>query len=144
MAGNDDIVAQLCDRLSDVALYLHNAGQRGRAGDVKFAIAALAERDATIERLEKVAEQAQEDRRTLRYEVACLRARAETAERDLAEARAEVERKDAALRRADQFITNGIELGFIRMPDAGVPDPAHETPGIIRAALAEGGADGDA
>lgn len=41
-----------------------------------------------------------------------------------------------ALKRADQFISNGIELGFIRMPDAGVPDPAHETPGIIRAAIA--------
>jgi hypothetical protein len=39
-----------------------------------------------------------------------------------------------ALQRADQFITNGIELGFIRMPDANVPDPAHETPDIIRRA----------
>jgi len=45
-----------------------------------------------------------------------------------------------ALRRADRFITNGIEFGFIRMPDAGTPDPAHETPGIIRAALRKAGA----
>lgn len=45
-----------------------------------------------------------------------------------------------ALRRADQFITNGIEFGFIRMPDAGTPDPAHETPGIIHAALRKAGA----
>lgn len=69
---------------------------------------------------------------------------AATATRERDEARAEVERKDAALRRADQFITNGIELGFIRMPDASTPDPAHETPGIIRAALAKGGENGDA
>lgn len=40
-----------------------------------------------------------------------------------------------ALRRADVFISNGIDLGFIRMPDAGSDDPALETPGIIRAAL---------
>lgn len=41
-----------------------------------------------------------------------------------------------ALERADRFITNGIALGFIRMPDKDVPDTAHETPGIVRAALA--------
>ena len=40
------------------------------------------------------------------------------------------------MHRVDQFITNGIELGFIRMPDAGTPDPAHETPEIVRAFLA--------
>ncbi len=46
----------------------------------------------------------------------------------------------AALRRAERFITNGIELGYIRIPS--MPDPAVETPGIIRAAIAkaEGGA----
>lgn len=41
-----------------------------------------------------------------------------------------------ALQQADQFITNGIELGFIRLPDADCPDPAHATPGAIKAALA--------
>lgn len=40
-----------------------------------------------------------------------------------------------ALKRADRFITNGIELGFIRMPDEGSDDPALETPEIIRAVL---------
>ena len=40
-----------------------------------------------------------------------------------------------ALKTADQFITNGMELGFIRMPDAATPDSAHETPGIVRAAI---------
>lgn len=40
-----------------------------------------------------------------------------------------------ALERADQFITNGIEFGYIRMPDADTPDSAHETPRVIRQAL---------
>ena len=44
---------------------------------------------------------------------------------------------EAALLEADQFITNGIELGYIRMPDADVPDAAHHIPGNIRAALGE-------
>jgi hypothetical protein len=47
-----------------------------------------------------------------------------------------IERLEHALRCADQFITNGIELGYIRMPDADTPDSAHKTPGIIRAVLA--------
>lgn len=40
-----------------------------------------------------------------------------------------------ALERARQFIRNGIALGFIRMPDADTPDPAHETLPRIDAAL---------
>jgi len=51
--------------------------------------------------------------------------------------RGEVELKDKALRAADQFITNGVALGFIRMPDEDCPDPAHETPKLIRAALSK-------
>lgn len=42
---------------------------------------------------------------------------------------------EAALRRVDRFLTNGIGLGYIRMPDKDLPDPAHEVPGIVRAAL---------
>ncbi|CAB3928219.1 hypothetical protein LMG26858_06178 [Achromobacter anxifer] len=42
----------------------------------------------------------------------------------------------AALQAARSFIHNGVELGFIRMPDPGVPDPAHRTPGLIDAAIA--------
>lgn len=42
-----------------------------------------------------------------------------------------------ALRLADQFITNGIELGYIRMPDADTPDTARDTPRIVREALQE-------
>ena len=41
----------------------------------------------------------------------------------------------AACKAADQFIRNGIEFGFIRMPDPDTPDPAHKTPGLISAAL---------
>jgi hypothetical protein len=43
----------------------------------------------------------------------------------------------AALRKADQFISNGTELGYIRMPDADTPDSAHDTPPMIRAAIAK-------
>ncbi len=42
----------------------------------------------------------------------------------------------AALRRAKRFIENGVELGFIRMPDRSTPDSAHETLPAITAALA--------
>ncbi|UIY58158.1 hypothetical protein [Burkholderia cepacia] len=37
---------------------------------------------------------------------------------------------------AKHFIANGIELGFIRMPDANCPDPAHDTPKLVDEALA--------
>lgn len=40
-----------------------------------------------------------------------------------------------ALRAAEQFIVNGIEMGYITMPDASTPDPAHDTLRLIRAAL---------
>lgn len=62
------------------------------------------------------------------------------ADRHAAEERAESAEQDnkrlrEALKRADQFITNGIDLGFIRMPDPGSDDPALETPEIVRSAL---------
>lgn len=77
----------------------------------------------------------------LRAEV--MRAGAECADAmsQVATLRARVAELEAALRAADQFVTNGIELGFIRMPSPSTPDPAHRTPGIIRAAL-EGKNDG--
>lgn len=40
-----------------------------------------------------------------------------------------------ALRAASGFIHNGVQLGFIRMPDPGLRDPAHQTPGLIDAAI---------
>jgi hypothetical protein len=40
-----------------------------------------------------------------------------------------------ALEKAKQFIENGIEFGYIRMPDADCPDSAHETLPTIIAAI---------
>ncbi|WP_244254382.1 hypothetical protein [Burkholderia vietnamiensis] len=40
-----------------------------------------------------------------------------------------------ALRAAKQFIANGVELGYIRMPDSDCPDPAHEVSNLIDAAI---------
>jgi hypothetical protein len=40
-----------------------------------------------------------------------------------------------ALEAAQRFIRNGVEFGYIRMPDADTPDPAHRTPGLIDAAI---------
>jgi hypothetical protein len=50
-----------------------------------------------------------------------------------AELEAKVGELEQALRKAKEFIENGIEFGFIRMPDEG--DSAHETLPMIRAAL---------
>ena len=41
-----------------------------------------------------------------------------------------------ALKSADQFISNGIELGYIRMPDPDTTDAAIKTPAKVSAALA--------
>lgn len=43
----------------------------------------------------------------------------------------------AALELAEKFVTNGVDLGFIRMPDASTPDSAHGTLPAIRAAIAK-------
>jgi len=83
MAGNDDLIARLRKKVLELLEHRHATD----GWMMQESATALAERDATIERLTKVAEQAQEDRRTLRYEVACLRSRAETAERERDEAR---------------------------------------------------------
>lgn len=47
-----------------------------------------------------------------------------------------VERQREALQAARRFIVNGVALGFIRLPDADTPDPAHNTLPLIKAALA--------
>jgi hypothetical protein len=41
-----------------------------------------------------------------------------------------------ALKAAKQFIENGVEFGYIRMPDADTPDTAHDTLPKINAAIA--------
>jgi hypothetical protein len=43
----------------------------------------------------------------------------------------------AVLKRVNEFIRNGIALGFIRMPDQNTPDTAHEVPEAVRAVLAK-------
>lgn len=53
---------------------------------------------------------------------------------DVREALAQIK---AALDSANNFISNGIELGFIRMPDEETPDQAHNTLPRIRSALAK-------
>lgn len=52
-------------------------------------------------------------------------------------AREHAEELVAALKRAQTFIRNGVELGFIKMPDLYTPDPAHDTPQIIDNILAK-------
>ncbi|MGP5513556.1 hypothetical protein [Pseudomonas helleri] len=42
-----------------------------------------------------------------------------------------------ALKSARLFISNGIDLGFIRMPDSETPDPAHNTLPMIDKAIQE-------
>jgi len=42
-----------------------------------------------------------------------------------------------ALQKANLFIRNGIELGYIVMPDKNCLDPAHNVPEIIQKALAK-------
>lgn len=44
-----------------------------------------------------------------------------------------------ALNSAKQFIENGIELGYIKMPDADCPDSAHSTLPKILAAIKKAG-----
>lgn len=53
------------------------------------------------------------------------------------ELQANNERLREALTHADEFISNGIEFGFIRMPDDDLKgiDSAHDTPEIISKAL---------
>lgn len=46
-----------------------------------------------------------------------------------------IELQNDALKAADKFISNGIDLGYIRMPDADTPDPAHKTPSIVKNAI---------
>jgi len=52
-----------------------------------------------------------------------------------AKLKAQVEMLRYAASTAKHFIINGVELGFIRMPDNDTPDPAHNTLPIIIAAL---------
>lgn len=57
------------------------------------------------------------------------------AETKLAESQAREAVMREALHTANQFMSNGIELGYIRMPDKDCPDSAHETPRLVQNAI---------
>ena len=61
----------------------------------------------------------------------------EVQEAEIARLRAELETAVGLLRRCDGFMQNGIAFGYIQMPEPGVPDPAAETPGLVRQWLAK-------
>lgn len=52
--------------------------------------------------------------------------------------RAQLAKRDALLRLARQFVVNGVDLGYIHMPDADTPDPAHDLVPKIDATLSAG------
>lgn len=49
--------------------------------------------------------------------------------------RAQLAKAHGLLRLARQFVVNGVDLGYIQMPDADTPDPAHDLVPKIDAAL---------
>lgn len=49
----------------------------------------------------------------------------------------ECERLRTAAKHAVQFISNGVELGYIKMPDQDTPDPAHNTLLMLKVAIAQ-------
>jgi hypothetical protein len=63
------------------------------------------------------------------WQAATLAAQARTAE--------VVERAVEAMQSAQRFIKNGVEFGYVRMPDVDCPDPAHKTPELLRASITE-------
>jgi hypothetical protein len=54
---------------------------------------------------------------------------------ELVDLRARLAERDALLKLARQFVVNGVDLGYIRMPDCDTPDPAHDLLPMIDAAL---------
>ncbi|MEW7854741.1 hypothetical protein AB2M95_02430 [Pseudomonas chlororaphis] len=54
---------------------------------------------------------------------------------DLTERDQRVDELEGLLRLARQFVVNGIDLGYIQMPDTDTPDPAHDLVPKIDAVL---------
>ncbi|MQA53696.1 hypothetical protein [Pseudomonas piscis] len=54
---------------------------------------------------------------------------------DRAQFKRQLAERDALLRLAREFIVNGVDLGYITMPDPETPDPAHDLLPKINAAL---------
>jgi len=115
---------------ADMYSVQHGIGARNARETAATLRALLAERDAAkLQAAEAVVALNNRDRERMQ------------AEREARAAEAERDRLREALIRAKGFIVNGVELGFIRMPDPGTPDPAHETLPAIIAALGETGHD---
>lgn len=74
------------------------------------------------------------ERLTRQCKNADLALSAQTGNRDVARAR--LEALEELLRLARQFVINGIEQGYITMPDPETPDPAHDLIPLIDAVLA--------
>lgn len=140
MAETDDIVARLRDAERAQCWYasgrwgpVHNADTRRLFSE---AATALTKRDEKIERLTRELAEARSDLETAAKDAEYLLPAKVAAERDLAEARAEVERKDAALAGLVDACDTIQEDGWM----VAGPHALREA----RAALAKGGADGDA
>lgn len=67
---------------------------------------------------------------TTTFEQACIQLAEEAAT-----LRTQLAERDALLGLARQFVVNGVDLGYIHMPDAETPDPAHDLVSKIDAAL---------
>ncbi|BAO20645.1 hypothetical protein [Pseudomonas phage PPpW-3] len=57
------------------------------------------------------------------------------AQQELMKLRGQMDEQVAILRLARQFVVNGVDLGYITMPDPETPDPAHDLVPKIDAAL---------
>lgn len=77
----------------------------------------------------------QKERDILRAQLATETSRADAAVGDANDAERKLAERDALLRLARQFVVNGVDLGYIQMPDADTPDPAHDLVPKIDAAL---------
>lgn len=89
----------------------------------------------------------------LRHEITRLREQVQQAERkiekllleaaeweqDISELEREKGELVGALKMAEQFISNGVEFGYIRMPDKDTPDSAHQTLPLIRGMITKHG-----
>lgn len=105
-----------------------------------------AERDAALRQLETMtadrdAEKLMKAKARIQRDVQTAKATDLHERLTAADERADV--LEGLLRLARQFVTNGVELGYITMPDPETPDAAHDLVPMIDAALkpAEGGGD---
>ena len=113
-----------------VPLYAHPPTSDGfSAGDMADQGAkAFAARDGEVERLRELEE-------TLRTSIFNISAEKQKLKVDCKRLLDKMAERDALLRLARQLVVNGVDLGYIQMPDADTPDPAHDLVPKIDAAL---------